>query len=68
MLASNLVVAGTVVYYDDVGVIKADEGGELLAHEQMTAKYGVTWRRLHDSCWQVLGVGGRAAGASASAE
>lgn len=58
MLEHQLLVAGTVVYYDDVSVIKADAGGELRAHEELTAKYGITWRKLHDSCWECLSIAG----------
>ena len=39
-------------------MVKADAGGELKAHEELTAKYDVQWRKLHDSCWECLGVGG----------
>ena len=56
MIENELCIAGTIVYYDDVSVVKADAGGELRAHEELTAKYGLTWRRLHDSCWECLGV------------
>ena len=58
MLQQGLMVAGTVVYYDDVSIVKADAGGELKAHEELTAKYNIKWRKLHDSCWEVLEVGG----------
>ena len=44
MFAQGLIVVGTVVYYDDVSVIKAAQGGELRAHEEMTAKYRVEWQ------------------------
>ena len=53
-------VPGTVVYYDDVEVVKADKGGELRAHAEMTAKYRVRWRHVHDSCWVCESVGGAA--------
>ena len=56
MFSMQLIVPGTVVYYDDVSVIKADQGGELKAHEEMTAKYDVSWRRVHDCCWEVLAI------------
>ena len=46
------------MYYDDVSVVKASEGGELRAHEELTAKYNITWRKLHDSCWEVVEIGG----------
>ncbi len=35
----------------------AEDGGELAAHEEMTAKYNVHWRKVHDSCWECLSVG-----------
>ena len=57
MFAHGLIVAGTVIYYDDVSVVK-EEAGELRAHNEMTAKYRVSWRKLHDSCWEVIAVGG----------
>jgi len=56
MLANGLIVAGTIVYYDDVSVVK-EEAGELRAHNELTEKYDVRWRKLHDSCWEVLAVG-----------
>ena len=34
-----LAYPGTVVYYDDVKEVTAEEGGELAAHEEITAKY-----------------------------
>ena len=55
MFAAGLIVAGTVVYYDDVSVVK-EEAGELRAHNEVSAKYGVRWRKLHDSCWEVVAV------------
>lgn len=58
MFAHGLIVPGTVVYYDDVSVVKADGGGELRAHDELTVKYNVTWRKLHDSCWEVVSIGG----------
>ena len=61
MLANGLLVAGTVVYYDDVSIVKADAGGELKAHEELTAKYGLEWKKLHDSCWECLAVARRSA-------
>ena len=64
MLANGLMVGrgadgeiGTVVYYDDVSIIKW-EGGELKAHAELTEKYAIEWDRLHDSCWEVVKVGG----------
>lgn len=57
-LSQGVIGPGTVVYYDDVEVIKADKGGELRAHEEMTQKYAVRWRHVHDSCWVCLSVGG----------
>ena len=56
--ANGIIVPGTVVYYDDVEVVKADKGGELRAHAEMTEKYNVTWRHVHDSCWVCRSVGG----------
>jgi hypothetical protein len=56
--AQGLLVAGTIVYYDDVSIVKAEGGGELRAHDELTAKYNIQWRKLHDSCWEVLEVGG----------
>ena len=56
MFRHGLIVPGTVVYYDDVSIVKADAGGELKAHEELTEKYQVTWRKLHDSCWEVVDV------------
>jgi len=58
MITQGLLVAGTVVYYDDVSIVKAEAGGELKAHEELSAKYDIRWRKLHDSCWEVLEVGG----------
>ena len=60
-LAQGVIVPGTVVYYDDVEVVKADRGGELRAHDEMSAKYNVAWRRVHDSCWVCESVGGASA-------
>jgi hypothetical protein len=57
MLSEGLIVVGTVIYYDDVSVIKADKGGELRAHDEMTDKYNIKWRKLHDSCWEVTAIG-----------
>ena len=57
MFTHRLIVPGTVVYYDDVEDVKAEDGGELAAHEEMTAKYNVNWRKVHDSCWECLSVG-----------
>ena len=59
MIVQGLMVPGTVVYYDDVSIVKADAGGELKAHEELTAKYGIKWRKLHDSCWEVLEIARR---------
>lgn len=56
--ASGIIVPGTIVYYDDVEVVKADRGGELRAHDEVTAKYRVGWKRVHDSCWVCESVGG----------
>lgn len=56
--AQGVIAPGTVVYYDDVEVVKADKGGELRAHEELTRKYGVTWRHVHDSCWVCVSVRG----------
>ena len=67
MLTHKLIVAGTVVYYDDVSVVKAEGGGELRAHDELTLKWHVEWRKLHDSCWEVLKVGGLAPEDAASA-
>ena len=36
---------------------KADAGGELKAHEELTAKWKVEWRKIHDSCWEVASIG-----------
>jgi len=58
MVQQGLLVAGTIVYYDDVSIVKAEGGGELRAHDELTAKYNIQWRKLHDSCWEVLEVGG----------
>jgi hypothetical protein len=44
MFTHRLIVPGTVVYYDDVKEVKAEAGGELAAHEEMTAKYQVARR------------------------
>jgi len=60
--AQGIIVPGTVVYYDDVEVVKADKGGELRAHAEMTAKYRVAWRHVHDSCWVCESVGGTRGG------
>eukprot|EP00964_Phaeocystis_antarctica_P021363 scaffold11849_cov66-Phaeocystis_antarctica.AAC.8 len=57
MFTHRLIVPGTVVYYDDVKEVKAEDGGELAAHEEITAKYSVNWRKVHDSCWECLSVG-----------
>ena len=56
MFAMKLAIAGTIVYYDDVSVIK-EEAGELKAHLELTEKYDISWRKLHDSCWEVVSVG-----------
>lgn len=37
---------------------QADQGGELKAHDELTEKWQVEWRKLHDSCWEVVRVGG----------
>jgi hypothetical protein len=55
--AQGIIVPGTIVYYDDVEVVKADKGGELRAHAELSEKYKVTWRRVHDSCWVCESVG-----------
>mmetsp|Transcript_26311 Transcript_26311/g.84419 ORF Transcript_26311/g.84419 Transcript_26311/m.84419 type:complete len:101 (+) Transcript_26311:487-789(+) len=39
-----------------------DGGGELRAHNELTLKYDVKWRKLHDSCWEVTSIGGLRAG------
>ena len=57
MFTHRLIVPGTVVYYDDVSIVKADAGGELKAHEELTAKWKVEWRKIHDSCWEVESIG-----------
>ena len=57
MLSQELIVVGTVIYYDDVSIIKANEGGELRAHDEMTDKYKICWRKLHDCCWEVVSIG-----------
>ena len=57
MFTHRLIVPGTVVYYDDVKEVKADEGGELAAHEELTAKWKITWNRVHDTCWEVVSIG-----------
>ena len=44
MFAHELIVPGTVVYYDDVGIVKADEGGELGAS---CARSPAARRQLH---------------------
>ena len=59
MFANGLIVPGTVVYYDDVSIVKADAGGELKAHKELTAKWKVEWKKLHDSCWEVASIGGK---------
>jgi len=59
MIEQGLLVAGTIVYYDDVSIVKADQGGELKAHEELSAKYGIKWRKLHDSCWECLEITGK---------
>ena len=59
MITEGLMIAGTVVYYDDVSIVKGDTGGELKAHDELTLKYNIKWRKLHDSCWEVLEIGGR---------
>jgi len=59
MFTVGLIVPGTIVYYDDVSVIK-EEAGELKAHLEITEKFAVTWRRLHDSCWEVVSIGNSA--------
>jgi hypothetical protein len=56
MIEHGLCVAGTIVYYDDVSIVKADTGGELKAHEELTVKYEIEWRKLHDCCWECLAV------------
>jgi hypothetical protein len=66
MLGQGLIVVGTVVYYDDVKVVKAHEGGELMAHAQLTQKYAVEWKQLHESCWECVRVGAPTADAAAS--
>ena len=66
MFGQGLIVAGTVVYYDDVSVVKANEGGELMAHAQLTDKYQVEWRQLHESCWECICVGVQTAALPAS--
>ena len=53
----KLIVRGTIIYYDDVSVVK-EGGGELKAHAELTTKYNIEWRKLHDSCWEVLSVNG----------
>lgn len=52
LFESGIIGPGTFVYYDDVGVIKADRGGELKAHEEVTERYGVTWHKFSDDLWR----------------
>lgn len=60
MLRNGLIVEGTFVYYDDVGIVKADGGGELRAHEEVTAKWRIEWTKFSDDLWRVDRVGGPA--------
>jgi len=57
LYANKLIVPGTVIYYDDVSVVKAHEGGELMAHNQLCEKYQAKWKELHESCWECISVG-----------
>ena len=56
MLRRRLLVVGTFVYYDDW---RPANEGEVKAHHELTAKYGIKWRKLHDSCWEVLEIARR---------
>jgi hypothetical protein len=56
LFASGIIVPGTFVYYDDVGTIKADRGGELKAHEEATETYGVTWHKFSDDLWRCIAI------------
>ena len=57
MIQQDRIQKGTVVYYDDVSIVKADGGGELRAHEELSKKYNLEWRKLHDSTRECLEVG-----------
>jgi hypothetical protein len=54
----GIVVPGTFVYYDDVSIVKADGGGELRAHEEVSARFGVQWRKYSDDLWRVVSIDG----------
>mgnify|MGYP003683753243 CR=1 FL=1 len=53
----GIIVPGTFVYYDDVGIVKADGGGELRAHDEATLAYDVAWHRFSDDLWRVTSIG-----------
>lgn len=52
----GIIVVGTFIYYDDVGIVKAEGGGELRAHEEATRTYGVSWHRYSDDLWRVVAI------------
>jgi len=43
---NNLIVPGTIICYDDWGGNVEWEGGESLAHKQVSEKYGIKWQFL----------------------
>mmetsp|Transcript_32492 Transcript_32492/g.103966 ORF Transcript_32492/g.103966 Transcript_32492/m.103966 type:complete len:293 (+) Transcript_32492:121-999(+) len=59
LLSRGLLVPRTVVYYDDWQV---QGEGEIKAHAELTAKYGITWKslkpgRIHSiSLWQAVSI------------
>ena len=60
MFANNLIVAGTILVYNDW--IVGGRTGEALAHEEACVKYNVTVRKLRsrvEVIWMVERVGGR---------
>jgi hypothetical protein len=49
MTENHLIAEGTILYYDDWGEVDEYTGGESLAHQQWTEKYGVECERLCDT-------------------
>ena len=62
LIEEKLLVAGTVVRYDDWRNIN-QRGGEARAHREVTKRYGITWRNLgkngqrNSREWQVVSIG-----------
>jgi len=56
MIWNGLIVPGTLVYYDDWTA--RENEGERRAHNEMTARFKIIWRRVEDYLYQVVSFGG----------